>query len=51
MAESLEAQARILAERAVPGMAAVREIADWIEESVADDFWTLPKYREMMLLF
>jgi len=31
-------------------MAAVREVADRIEESVADDLWTLPKYREMLFL-
>jgi len=50
-ADSLEARGRMLAEQAVPAMAAVREVADWIEESVADEFWTLPKYREMLLLF
>ena len=31
-------------------MAAVREVCDRIEESVADEFWTLPKYREMLSL-
>jgi glutamine synthetase type III len=31
-------------------MAAVREVADRIEEMVADDFWTLPKYSEMLFL-
>ena len=46
----LEERARILAAEATPAMALVRELADRIEESVADDFWTLPKYREMLLL-
>jgi glutamine synthetase len=46
----LEKKARILAEQVVPAMAAVREVADRVEEMVADDFWTLPKYREMLLL-
>jgi glutamine synthetase type III len=31
-------------------MAGVREVADRIEETVADEFWTLPKYREMLFL-
>jgi glutamine synthetase len=44
------AHARALAETVVPAMAAVREICDRIEENVADEFWTLPKYREMLSL-
>jgi glutamine synthetase len=46
----LEKKARVLADQVVPAMAAVREVCDRIEESVADDFWTLPKYREMLFL-
>jgi len=42
--------ARILADQVVPAMAAVREVCDKIEETVADEFWTLPKYREMLFL-
>ena len=42
--------ARMLAEQVVPAMAAVREVCDKIEETVADEFWTLPKYREMLSL-
>jgi glutamine synthetase len=45
-----EGRARVLAEQVVPAMAAVREVCDRIEESVADEFWTLPKYREMLSL-
>jgi glutamine synthetase len=48
--ESLEKRAHLLAQEVVPGMAAVREVADRIEEMVADDFWTLPKYSEMLFL-
>ena len=48
--ESLEKRAHLLAEEVVPGMTAVREVADRIEESVADEFWTLPKYSEMLFL-
>ena len=45
-----EARAKVLADQVVPAMAAVREVCDRIEESVADEFWTLPKYREMLSL-
>jgi glutamine synthetase type III len=31
-------------------MAALREACDRIEETVADEFWTLPKYSEMLFL-
>jgi glutamine synthetase len=47
---SLEKRAHLLAEETVPAMAAVREVCDRIEESVADEFWTLPKYGEMLFL-
>jgi hypothetical protein len=43
-------RAHLLAQDVVPGMAAIREVADRIEEMVADDFWTLPKYSEMLFL-
>jgi glutamine synthetase len=46
----LEKKAHLYAEKVVPAMAAVREASDRIEESVADEFWTLPKYAEMLLL-
>ncbi len=31
-------------------MAAIREVCDHLEETVADQFWPLPKYREMLFL-
>jgi len=46
----LDARARVLADHVVPAMASVREVCDRIEESVVDEFWTLPKYREMLFL-
>ena len=49
-AGDLAKHARILADQVVPAMAAVREVCDKIEETVADEFWTLPKYREMLFL-
>jgi glutamine synthetase len=48
--EGLERRAQVLAQEVVPGMAAVREVADRIEELVADEYWTLPKYSEMLFL-
>jgi glutamine synthetase len=48
--DDLERKARLYAERAVPAMACVREVVDQIEETVADAFWTLPKYNEMLFL-
>jgi glutamine synthetase len=47
---TLEQKARLLADEVVPAMAQLREVCDRIEESVADEFWSLPKYREMLLL-
>jgi glutamine synthetase len=46
----LEHKAAILAEEVFPAMLAVREVCDRIEDSVSDEYWTLPKYREMLLL-
>ncbi len=45
-----DARARVLADQVVPALASAREICDHIEESVADEFWSLPKYREMLSL-
>ncbi|HEY7411520.1 MAG TPA: glutamine synthetase III [Vicinamibacteria bacterium] len=46
----LEKRAAALSQDVIPAMAAVREAADRIEESVADEFWSLPKYHEMLFL-
>ncbi len=46
----LEKHAHALAEQVVPAMAAVREVSDRLEETVADEFWTLPKYSEMLFV-
>ena len=43
-------KSRILADEVIPAMAALREACDRIEETVADEFWTLPKYSEMLFL-
>jgi glutamine synthetase len=46
----LARKSRLLAGEVVPAMAALREACDRIEETVADEFWTLPKYSEMLFL-
>jgi glutamine synthetase len=46
----LARKSRLLAEEVVPAMAGLREACDRIEEMVADEFWTLPKYSEMLFL-
>jgi len=48
--DGLQARSRGYAQAVVPAMAAVRDACDRLEETVADDFWTLPKYREMLFL-
>jgi glutamine synthetase len=39
-----------LASKVIPAMQAVRNVADELEGKVADEHWTLPKYREMLFL-
>jgi glutamine synthetase len=33
-----------------PAMAELRRVADQLEATVAAEFWTLPTYRELLLL-
>ncbi|MCW2905124.1 MAG: glutamine synthetase catalytic region, partial [Streptosporangiaceae bacterium] len=37
-------------DRVVPAMEDVREVADRLEKTVADDLWPLPKYSEMLFI-
>ncbi len=46
----LNKKAKSFAETVVPAMAAVREAADSLEDTVPDDLWPLPKYREMLFI-
>ncbi|HSP05609.1 MAG TPA: glutamine synthetase III [Acidobacteriota bacterium] len=48
--ESIEEKARLFAYQIMEDCAGIREICDRIEEVVADQFWPLPKYREMLFL-
>lgn len=45
-----EEKAKTLATDASIAMADVRSVCDELEAIVADDFWPLPKYREMLFL-
>jgi glutamine synthetase len=49
-AHDLAAEARHYHDEVVPAMLAVREIADQLEQTVADDLWPLPTYREMLFI-
>jgi glutamine synthetase len=48
--EDVAEKASKLSEEVLPAMLGVREICDKLEEVVADQFWPLPKYREMLFL-
>jgi glutamine synthetase len=45
-----EAKAKRIATEVKPLMEALRDQCDQLETLVADDFWPLPKYREMLFL-
>lgn len=48
--EDIHKKARGYADQIVPAMADIRAVCDKLEEVVADEFWPLPKYREMLFL-
>jgi glutamine synthetase len=45
-----EKWAAYMHDRVVPAMEDVREVADRLEKTVADDLWPLPKYSEMLFI-
>jgi glutamine synthetase len=45
-----ESWAAYVHDRVVPAMEDVREVADRLEKTVADDLWPLPKYSEMLFI-
>jgi glutamine synthetase len=49
-AHDLAAEGKHYFEEVVPAMGAVREIADQLEQIVADDLWPLPTYREILFI-
>ena len=46
--ENVDACAKLLTSEGADAMAAVRETCDALELAVGDEFWPLPKYREML---
>jgi glutamine synthetase len=48
MHEELEACGKFLTSKGADAMAAVRETCDALELMVGDEFWPLPKYREIL---
>jgi len=47
---SEEEKAVLLAHDITLAMSDVRQVCDKLESIVADDYWPLPKYREMLFL-
>ena len=47
---SEEEKAILLAREVTSAMDDVRQVCDELESIVADDYWPLPKYREMLFL-
>ena len=43
-------KAKILADLVAPAMVDLRQVSDELEAMVADDYWPMPKYREMLFL-
>jgi len=48
MHDHLDKQARFLTKEGADAMAAVRDVADALELVVDDEYWPLPRYREML---
>lgn len=48
--EDIQKKARLFADQVTPAMVDLRATCDRLEEVIADDFWPLPKYREMLFL-
>ena len=48
--DDLLKHAEYMRDQTVPGMAAVRTVADTLEKVVADDLWPLPKYSEILFI-
>ncbi len=43
-------EAKTNCEKVLPATLKVREVADALEENVADDLWALPTYQEMLFI-
>ncbi|HEY7970908.1 MAG TPA: hypothetical protein VID95_13000, partial [Candidatus Limnocylindrales bacterium] len=50
-AGTVEREARAFVEGVIPAQNALREAADELETVVTDDYWPLPKYRELLFQY
>ena len=50
-ADSVPAEAKVFVTKVIPAQEALREVVDELETLVADDFWPLPKYRELLFQY
>jgi glutamine synthetase len=48
--DTVHSKAFHMRDNIIPAMAAVREASDQLEKVVPDDFWPLPRYREMLFV-
>jgi glutamine synthetase len=48
--DDIHSKASHVAKNVLPAMNAVRAVADQLEKVVADDFWPLPTYRDMLFV-
>jgi glutamine synthetase len=50
-ADSVPAEAKVFVTKVIPAQEALRGVVDELETLVADDFWPLPKYRELLFQY
>jgi glutamine synthetase len=48
MHDAMEKQAKFLTADGAEAMAVVRELSDRLELTIGDEYWPLPRYREML---
>ncbi len=48
--DDIHSKATHVAKNVIPAMNAVRSVADQLEKVVADDYWPLPTYRDMLFV-
>ena len=48
--DDIHCKAAHMAKNVIPAMGAVRAVADQLEKVVADDYWPLPTYRDMLFV-
>jgi glutamine synthetase len=48
--DDIHSKSMHMAKNVLPAMTAVRSVADRLEKVIADDFWPLPSYRDMLFV-